>query len=105
MWLHFLRGYHIFDDNITFPTGFTMPLFALRPLDSALNDCRWLNSRSREAQFIEAVGEQQARKAAAGALTFPLLKGPLAGSPWLQPRLVEVIPISPDYSSVAGSPP
>jgi hypothetical protein len=81
-----------------------MPLFALRPLDSELNDCRWLNSRSREAQFIEAVGEQQARKAAAGALTFPLLKGPSAGSPWLQPRLVEVIRISADYG-VTGSPP
>jgi hypothetical protein len=80
-----------------------MPLFALRPLDSELDDCRWLNSRSREAQFIEAVGEQQAREAAAGALTFPLLKGPSPGSPWLQPRLVEVIPIS-DYG-VAGSPP
>lgn len=71
-----------------------MPLFALRPLDSELDDCRWLNSRSREAQLIEAVGEQQARKAAAGALTFPLLKGPSTGSPWLQPGLVEVIPVS-----------
>ena len=62
-------------------------------LHSETDDCRWLNSRSREAQLIEAVGEQQARKAAAGALTFPLLKGPSAGSPWLQSRLVEVIAI------------
>ena len=75
-----------------------MPLFALCPLDCELHDGRWLNSRSREAHLIEAVGEQQARKAVAGALTFPLLNGPSAGSPWLQPRLVKVIPISDDNS-------
>jgi anti-sigma factor RsiW len=28
----------------------------------------------------------------------PLLKEPSAGSPWLQPRLVAVIPV-PDYDS------
>jgi hypothetical protein len=75
-----------------------MALFALCPLNSELHDRRWLNSRSREAQLVEAIGEQQARNVAAGALTLPLLKEPSAGSPWLQPRLVAVIPVS-DYDS------
>lgn len=70
-----------------------MALFALCPLNSELHDPQWLNSRSREAQFVEAVGEQQARNVAAGALTLPLLKESPAGSPWLQPRLVAVIPV------------
>jgi hypothetical protein len=74
--------------------GLEMTLFALCPLNSELHDRRWLNSRSSEAQFVEAIGEQQARNVAAGALTLPLLREPSPGSPWLQPRLVEVIPVS-----------
>jgi hypothetical protein len=71
-------------------------------LHSEIDDCRWLNSRSREAQFIEAVGEQHPRKAAAGALTFPLLKGPSRG---LDGSSLEVIPASADCSGVAGHSP
>jgi hypothetical protein len=75
-----------------------MALFALCPLDSELHDRRWLNSRSRETQLVEATGEQQARNVVAGALTLPFLKEPSAGSPWLQPRLVAVVPVPGDDS-------